>query len=109
MLARAFPAWNIIYPSIIACLAGGITAIITYKNLRKHVLLGGIIFAILYWLSLAIIELVFTGWIANTWNMSTLTSITIAGVPVEEIVFGFAFGTLWAPLYEETCSNLGVH
>ena len=106
IFTRAFPNWNIIYPSTIACLAGGLFATIIYPNLRKHVLFGGLLFAFLYWISLALIELFSAGWIANTWNMVALSGTTLLKVPMEEIFFGFSFGTIWAPLYEEVCSNL---
>ncbi len=106
VLTKAFPAWNIIYPSSYACLIGGITAMLIYPKLRKHILFGGILFALLYWISLAAIDLFSTGWIANTWNMSALSGTTLLRVPIEEIFFGFSFGTIWAPLFEEVCSNL---
>ena len=106
VLTRGFPSWNIIYPSSYACLVGGITAMLIYPKLRKHVILGGLLFAMLYWASLAIIGLFSFSWIANTWNMVELSRITLFRVPIEEILFGFSFGTIWAPLFEEVCSNL---
>ncbi len=108
ILSRAFPSWNVIYPASYACLAGGAIAMLVYPKLRRHVLFGGILFALLYWVSLAVLD-VFLPWIATTWNLSALSGILVAGVPVEEILFGFSFGTIWAPLYEETCSNLGMN
>lgn len=108
ILTRGFPNWNIIYPSSYACLIGGITAMLIYPKLRKHILFGGILFALLYWVSLAIVDIFSTGWIATTWNMTALSGITVLRVPLEEIFFGFSFGTIWAPLYEEVCSNLGM-
>src|SRR3990172_6071679 len=108
VLTRAFPAWNIIYSSSFACLAGGVMAALIYPNLRKHVILGGILFSLLYWISLAVIDLLFPGWIAQTWNMAALSGLTLVRVPLEEIFFGFSFGTIWAPLFEEVCSNLHI-
>lgn len=108
VIVRAFPEWNVIYPSAIACLAGGSFAMLVYPRLRAHILFGGIVFALLYWVSLAFIDLVVPGWIANAWNMGALSSITLLAVPIEEIFFGFAFGTLWAPLFEEVCTNLRI-
>ncbi len=108
VFTRTFPQWNIIYPSSLACLAGGATALIIYPGLRKHVFFGGLLFAFLYWASLALIDLFSTGWIATTWNMAMLSGITFIRVPVEEILFSFSFGTLWTPLFEEVCSNLHI-
>ncbi len=101
-------SWNIIYPSSIAALAGGIFAFSLYKNLRAHILLGGVLFMLLYLISLAIMNVLFPSWILTTWNMNTLSNILILGVPIEELFFGFAFGTLWTSLYEEICSNFKI-
>lgn len=106
VLTRAFPDWNIIYPSSLACLAGGVVGMFFYPDMRKHILFGGFLFAALYWLSLVITE-IFSPWIATTWNMAALSGILLAGVPVEELLFAFGFGALWAPLFEEVCSNVG--
>ncbi len=108
VLIRAFPAWNIIYPASFACLAGGIAALLLYPKLRMHIIYGGIIFTALYWTSLVIIEFLFPGWIASTWNMAILSNIRLVAVPIEELLFAFSFGTLWAPLYEEVCSNFHI-
>ena len=105
---RALPAWNIIYPSAFACLVGGAFAMLIYPNLRKHILFGGVLFALLYLISLAIVDALSPGWIAGTWNMAALSGITLIRVPIEELLFGFAFGTIWTPLFEETCSNLRI-
>jgi len=100
--------WNIIYPSIYACLAGGAFGFFRYKHLRKHVLFGGITFMLIYLISLAVMDIFFLPWITTTWLMKELSGILIIGVPIEELFFGFAFGTLWTPLYEEVCSNLRI-
>lgn len=106
IVIKLFPKLNIIYTSVLACLAGGIIALIIYPKLQKHILFGGILFAMLYWISLVLVELFFPGWIANTWNMDALSGFIVLGVPVEEIFFGFSFGMLWSSLFEEVCSNL---
>ncbi|MBI4154657.1 hypothetical protein HY498_01060 [Candidatus Woesearchaeota archaeon] len=106
ILIRAFPFWNIIYPSSFACLVGGLWAFFVYPRLRSHILLGGLLFGIFYWLSLFIIEIFSPGWIVNTWNLSALSGIMLLKIPVEEVLFGFSFGVIWTPLFEEVCSNL---
>lgn len=108
VLIQAFPKWSIIYPASFACLIGGVTAFFIYPQLRKHVLFGGVLFTFLYWISLTAIESLFPGWITGTWNAAAISGITLTGVPVEEIFFGFSFGTLWASLFEEVCSNIHI-
>ncbi len=95
--------WNTIYPLLIAMFAGGLTAFIVYPELQRHMLVGGAVFGVFYALSLALIDFLSPGWIANTWNLSALSGILIANLPLEEVVFGFFLGFLWAPLYEELC------
>ena len=108
VLSKLLINWNIIYPTSFALLIGGIVAMLMYPGLRKHIIVGGIIFALLYLISLAIVDFIFPGWIANAWNMSILSGITILKVPIEEIFFGFSFGTLWVALFEEACSSLDM-
>jgi hypothetical protein len=40
------------------------------------------------------------GWIERTYLFSTLSGITITGIPLEEIVFWFTFGLVFGPSYE---------
>ncbi len=102
------PNANIIYPTSLALLGGGIIAFIIYPHLRKHIIFGGMLYALFYWVSLIIIELLFSGWIAQTWNLDLLSGILLLKVPIEEVLFGFVFGLVWAPLYEEICANMNM-
>lgn len=102
VLTKMF-SWNIIYISILACLAGAVFAFVVYPLLRWHILFGAVIFALLYWISLTLMNFISPGWIAATWKLSLLSGILLLGVPVEELLFGFAFGALWTSLFEETC------
>lgn len=103
LFVKLLSNFNIIYSTSFALLGGGIIATLIYPNLRKHIFFGGILYALFYWISLLIIELIFPGWIAQAWNFEALSGITFWKVPIEEILFGFAFGVVWAPLYEEIC------
>ncbi len=106
LLLKLFPKANIIYPSSFATLGAGLVAFIIYPHLRKHVVFGGVLYMTFYGISLLIIELFFPGWIGATWNLELLSGILVFGVPAEELLFGFAFGTFWAPLYEEVCGRM---
>ncbi len=108
IFARAFPELNIIYVSSIACLMGVAWAFLIHAQLRKHLLFGGIAFAAIYLISLALTDAIAPGWIAATWNMAALSGITALRVPIEELLFGLSFGMLWTALYEEVCENFHV-
>lgn len=34
------------------------------------------------------------------WNLADLSGVLIVGVPMEELIFGFAFGVCWSGIYE---------
>jgi len=36
----------------------------------------------------------------RVWNLSAISGLKIAGIPVEELVFAFTFGMLWSSYYE---------
>ena len=40
------------------------------------------------------------GYIASVWNLPALSGVLIGGIPLEELLFGFAFGVYWASVYE---------
>ena len=40
------------------------------------------------------------GYVEQVWNLPALSGALIAGIPLEELAFGFAFGAYWAGLYE---------
>ncbi|MEK6886327.1 MAG: lycopene cyclase domain-containing protein [Nanoarchaeota archaeon] len=108
ILLKTFPLLNIIYSSILACFIGGIFAFFVYPELRSHIFLGGLFFMFLYGITLFVSEILVPGWIAATWNLSLISGVVLFKIPLEELLFGFAFGTLWSPLYEEICSNFKV-
>jgi hypothetical protein len=40
------------------------------------------------------------GYIEQVWNLPALRGGLIYGIPVEELLFGFAFGLYWTGAYE---------
>jgi hypothetical protein len=50
------------------------------------------------------------GYIERVWNLADLSVVLIAGIPLEELAFGFAFGLYWAGVYEHFAWKRGeVH
>ncbi|MBR9691574.1 hypothetical protein GOV06_02210 [Candidatus Woesearchaeota archaeon] len=90
---------NPIYTASIAMFVGGIATILCRPDLKKNILMGGITFTILYFLFFLFINLIFPDFV-NHWNLSALSGILILRVPLEEIVFAFTFGMIWAGIYE---------
>ncbi len=95
-----FSEMNAIYPAIIAMFSGGIAATLCRPDLTRHVWIGGVLFAALYFIFFLGINLIYPDFLHNVWNMDALTGFYIIGVPLEEILFGFTFGMMWSSIYE---------
>jgi hypothetical protein len=92
--------WNPIYPATTALLIGGAANVLCRPDLLHGSVTGGLLFAALYALFMALLIAFAPGYIEQVWNLPALSSIRPAGIPIEELAFGFAFGTYWAGIYE---------
>jgi hypothetical protein len=92
--------WNPIYPGIAALALGAGANVLCRRDLGRKTLLGGSLFLGLYALFMATLALFAPGYIERVWNLPALSGVLIAGIPLEELAFGFAFGMYWAGLYE---------
>jgi hypothetical protein len=45
-------------------------------------------------------ELIFPGWIENSWNFNMISGLTILRVPFEDLIWFFLAGLFIGPLYE---------
>lgn len=98
--ALYFLPWNPIYPAIVAMVLGAAATVACRIDLKWRTLIGGMLFAAYYAAFMLLLEWSAPGYIARVWNLTALSGITIAGIPLEELVFGFAFGSYWAGIYE---------
>lgn len=92
--------WNPIYPAIAAMVAGGAATIACRPDLKWTTLIGGILFAGYYAAFMTLLEWSASGYIERVWNLPALSGVMIAGIPIEELLFGFAFGTYWSGIFE---------
>ena len=97
--------FNPIYSLIIASLTGSIIIIIQRRDLFRHAIYGGISFTVVYFLGFSVFILIFPNLIQNYWSLENLTKILIIGVPIEELLYAFSFGLMWAPMYEYIHGN----
>lgn len=93
-------SWNPIYPAILALGMGGATTALCRPDLARGTLLGGVLFAALYAVFMVLLIVAAPGYIEQVWNLHALSGIRPAGIPLEELAFGFAFGSYWAAVYE---------
>lgn len=95
-----FLPWNPIYPAIVALTLGGIATAVCRADLKFKTLIGGGLFAAYYAVFMFLLEWSAPGYIARVWNLPALSGVVIAGIPLEELLFGFAFGTYWSGIFE---------
>jgi Lycopene cyclase len=98
-LLYALP-WNPIYPGIAALAIGAAANVLCRPDLAGKTLLGGTVFLALYTAFMLLLVVLTPGYIEQVWNLSALSGVRIAGIPLEELAFGFAFGMYWAGVYE---------
>ena len=92
--------WNPIYPAIAAMLLGGVTTVACRPDLTGKTVVGGGLFAGYYAVFMLLLEGSAPGYIERVWNLPALSGVMIGGIPLEELLFGFAFGTYWSGIYE---------
>lgn len=92
--------WNPIYPGIAALAIGAISTVACRPELSRQTLRGGALFLGLYALFMLMLVVFTPGYIGQVWNLTDLSGVRLAGIPVEELAFGFAFGMYWSGLYE---------
>lgn len=91
---------NVIYTTTIAMLVGVFIFITFNRHLLKAVLINGLLLGTLSIIVLAIFNGLFPGYIETIWNLDALSGILVIGVPIEEFLFHFAAGALFAQGYE---------
>ncbi len=99
ILLLAFTDLNPIYCVSAGLFAGAIAAVICRPDLGQNTILGGLLFASLYFVLFFSIVMVAPSFL-NAWNLPALSGVVVLGVPLEEIMFALAFGMMWSGVYE---------
>ncbi|MEO5936024.1 MAG: lycopene cyclase domain-containing protein [Terriglobales bacterium] len=95
-----FLPWNPIYPSLVTLLIGAVGSVLCRPDLRRKTINGGLLFFGLYAVFMLGLLWSSPGYIERVWNLSALSGILIGGIPLEELLFGLAFGMYWTGVYE---------
>jgi hypothetical protein len=61
---------------------------------------GALLFLGYYMLFLMGLEVTAPGYIERVWNLAALSGLSVAGMPIEELLFAAAFGAYWAGVYD---------
>ncbi len=95
-----FLPWNPIYAGIAAMIVGTAATIACRPDLRFKTWVGGVLFLGYYWIFLVTLDAFAPGYIERVWNLEALSGIIVARLPLEELLFAFAFGAYWAGVYD---------
>jgi hypothetical protein len=79
---------------------GSAATVACRPDLKWKTGLGGILFAAYYGLFMILLEWSAPGYIERVWLLATLSGVMVAGIPLEELLFGFAFDAYWSGVYE---------
>ncbi|MFH0929243.1 MAG: lycopene cyclase domain-containing protein [Candidatus Aenigmatarchaeota archaeon] len=92
---------NPIFSTVFALFIGGVLTIICRRDLAKNTVVGGVLFTVLYLVFFLFVNLADPNFV-NYWNLSEITGVLVFGIPLEELLFAFAFGMMWSSVYEHT-------
>jgi len=92
---------TIVHDSIFTAGLGALVIMFFRRDLIKEMILGSILFSVFYFIVLFTINtFISPDWIARTWNFSFLWGVSFLKIPIEEILWAWSFGLVWAPIYE---------
>lgn len=92
--------WNVIYSATLTMFLAGLTALWCRPDLKIKIWIGGLLFLVFYALYFLVLAWIAPGYVEKVWTLSAISGISIAGIPVEELLFAFTFGMLWSSYYE---------
>ena len=99
MFLLFFPL-NIMYALIAFNFAGAAVIWIEREDLIPHSFLGGALLLALYGLLFYAFNLFFPDFLIRAYHLENVSGILLAGIPLEEFLYAFGLGLLWAPIYE---------
>lgn len=91
---------NPIYITIAALFAGAVATGVCRPDLITKMIVSGIVFVGLYFAFFVTFNVIYSGYIGQVWNLPALSGVSIAGVPLEELLFAFSFGLMWSSVFE---------
>ncbi len=95
-----FTKLNPIYSAIIAMISGGIATWYCRPDLKRKMVASAILFLGVYFVYFMTLIALFPGYVERVWNLKAISGVMVYGVPIEELMFAFAFGFYWSTVYE---------
>lgn len=100
LILLVFTELNPIYATVTALLAGGIFTWYCRPDLKKKMFVSAAIFTAIYFVYFLTLVIAFPLYVESFWNLDALTGVLVFGIPLEELIFAFAFGFFWSSVYE---------
>jgi len=91
---------NPIYSAIVSMMAGGIATWYCRPDLKRKMAASAVLFLCLYFLYFITLIAAAPGYVERVWNLGAISGVLVFGVPLEELMFAFAFGFYWSTVYE---------
>lgn len=91
---------NSIYASILSFLLVAIILLGLRRDLVPAALGSGIVLATIMFLFYAVYRVLFPGIIESWWKLGNISGVLLAGIPIEELFWGFSWGMVGGSLYE---------
>ena len=103
-----FLPWNPIFAALVCLVAGAVASVVCRPDLLTKTMFSGVLFLVLYGMFMFGLRWFAPGYIEAVWNLPDLSGVLIGGIPLEELLFGFAFGMYWASVYEHFTWRTGA-
>jgi hypothetical protein len=92
---------NFFYTTYLGFLISALIIFFLRRDVFWHAILSGVFLSLLYFIVIAFIFLpLFPGVVQRWYQLSHLSNVFVAGVPIEEILWAFSFGLFMGPCYE---------
>lgn len=91
---------NPIYVCLLSCIIVTICMAYFRRDLIADILISGFLFGVINLVGFLLFISLFPDIIGKWWMLGNLSGIFIFGIPIEEILFGFAIGMVIGPVYE---------
>ena len=98
--AYAFTPVSAIYFTVVVQFVAAFAIIIQREDLLKNSLTGATLFMLLYVACFSIFNFMFPDFLGRYYNLEHTSHIWLLRLPLEEYLYSFSLGMVWAPIYE---------
>lgn len=95
-----FLNFSSLYAAVIFMLIVGLSMLLLRPRLIPNAVISGVLFALFLWLFYFLFQSVYPDFFTRLWHTQGLSGISIIGIPVEEILWGFTVGFMLGPASE---------